>query len=113
MNLKVGTKWGGVWGAEVVGVSDVSVGGRSWRCLRVIQATQEWKRPDRVPTVYAEWYVAETGRTVFFRRYNGPGWRVAGKAGSFESLAGGKEVEHQGITYRHWYDCIPDIALGD
>ncbi len=110
MNLKVGAKWGepgSKWGepaGEVIGVSKVTIAGHSWKCLKVAGVSQESK-------VYAEWYVAETGRTVFFRRYNGPGWRKPERPGSFESLAGQLEVKFQGITFRHWYDCIPDIAL--
>ncbi|MBI2850270.1 MAG: sigma-70 family RNA polymerase sigma factor [Chloroflexi bacterium] len=103
MKLKVGSKWGKS-GTEVVGVSEVTIGGHLWKCLKVAGVSQTSK-------IYAEWYVAETGRTVFFRRYNAAGWRKPERHGSFESLAGNLEVEFQGITFRHWYDCIPDFAL--
>ena len=91
---------------EVIGVSKVTIASRSWKCLKVAGVSPDSK-------TYFEWYVAETGRTVFFRRYNAPGWREreSERPGSFESLAGQLEVELQGITFRHWYDCIPDIAL--
>ena len=103
MKLKAGLKWGEP-ATEVTGVSKVIIAGHSWKCLKVAGVSQESK-------VYAEWYVAKSGRTVFFRRYNGPGWRKPESPGSFESLAGQLEVKFQGITFRHWYDCIPDIAL--
>ena len=111
MKLEVGSKWGGFAGGGVVGVSEVSIDQRSWRCLKVAFAAQHFKNPDGAPAAYAEWYVAETGRTVFFRRYNGQGYAKPESPRSFESLAGNLEVEFQGITFRHSYDCIPDIAL--
>ena len=103
MRLKVGLKWGNS-ATEVTGVAKVTIGGHTWKCLKVAGLSQN-------SMVYAEWYVAENGRTVFFRRYNAPGWRKPEEHGSFESLAGNLDVEFRGITFRHWYDCIPDIAL--
>lgn len=103
MKLSVGSKWGEP-AAEVIGVSEVAIAGHSWKCLKV--ALSEGAK------LHAEWYVAKSGRTVFFRRYNGPGWKRPESPGSYESLAGQLEVKLQGITFRHWYDCIPDIALG-
>jgi RNA polymerase sigma factor (sigma-70 family) len=103
MKLRVGSKWSKS-ATEVIGVSKVTIDGHSWKCLKVATVSQESK-------VYAEWYVAETGRTIFFRRYNASGWRKLEAHGSFESLAGNPEVKFRGITFRHWYDCIPDIAL--
>jgi hypothetical protein len=113
MNLRVGLKWPGFAGGNVVGVSRVAIGERSWRCLKVITVAQHYRVADRSPSVYAEWYVGETGRTVLFRRFNGPGYRRAPEPTSFESLAGSPEVEHEGITFRHAYDCIPDVALAE
>jgi hypothetical protein len=103
MNLKPGMKWGKP-GSEVTGVSNVKINERSWKCLKIVSISQKSE-------VLAEWYVAENGRTVFFRRYNAPGWKSSGSDISFESLAGNIDVEHGGITYRHWYDCIPDFAF--
>jgi len=113
MKLKVGSKWDGFAGGEVVGVSVVTIGRHSWKCLKAATVAQHFKNPDGAPAVYAEWYVAETGRTIFFRRYNGPGYAKPGSSGNFESLAGNFEVEFHGIRFRHWYDCIPDIALAE
>ena len=112
MKLKIGLRWGepgSKWGepaGEVIGVSRVTIARQSWKCLKVVGVAQKSK-------VYVEWYVADTGRTVFFRRYNSLGWREreSERPGSFESLAGQLEVKFQGIPFRHWYDCIPDIAL--
>jgi RNA polymerase sigma factor (sigma-70 family) len=112
MRLSIGVKRRGYEPNEVTGVCRVRVGEREWKCLKVVTAAQSSKSRTGEPAVYAEWYVAKTGRTVFFRRYNGPGWAKHTSPSSFESLKGAPEVRHHGIPYRHWYDCIPDIALG-
>ncbi|MHC4591224.1 MAG: RNA polymerase sigma factor [Planctomycetota bacterium] len=111
MRLTVGVEWGGFCAGRVVGVSQVAIADRKWRCLKVMDTAQNYKTPDGSPAVYAEWYVAETERTVFFRRYNGPGYQPPERPSSFESLEGNLEVECDGVTFRHYYDCIPDIAL--
>ena len=111
MRLKIGAKWEGCEQNEVVGVSQVTIGERSWKCLKIVTVEARHSRDPNLPVTCAEWYVAETGRTVFFRRYNGLGYREPDKPTSFESLAGNLEVGYQGITFRHFYDCIPDIAF--
>ena len=110
MHLRVGAAWGEEDKGQVVVASQVTVGERSWRCLRVAFLSDQGKGGGR-PLVLAEWYVADTGRTVLFRRYNAPGWREPGRPGSFESLEGNREVTFEGVRFRHWYDCIPDHAL--
>jgi hypothetical protein len=113
MRLEVGKEWGGFLGGEVVGVSHVEIGERSWRCLKVVHAGQQRKTKDGSPATYAEWYVADNGRTVLFRRYNGPGYAAPDELRSFESLEGEEEVEYAGITFRHSYNCLSDISLVD
>ena len=112
MTLEVGQKWGEeAERAHVVGVSRVTVADQVWRCLKVAMVSSQGRETAGVPTILAEWYVAEHGRTIFFRRYNAPGWREAGAPGSFEALEGNLEVAYEGVRFRHWYDCIPDHAL--
>jgi RNA polymerase sigma factor (sigma-70 family) len=111
MTLEVGDEWGEMERGHVVGVSRVSVGERAWTCLKVAMLSAQGREGDGVPTILAEWYVAEGGRTVLFRRYNGCGWREPGAPGSYEALEGNLEVEYRGIGFRHWYDCLPDHAL--
>lgn len=84
---------------EVTGVAEVTIDGRTFRCLREV-----WTSFDKedVPLKLAELFVSEHGRTVLFRRYNGRG------AHNFEQLKGNPELEHNGEIYRLWYDCIPD-----
>jgi hypothetical protein len=113
MDLTVGTKWGGFCGGEVTGVARVTIGVNSWRCLKVSNGgCQHYKTVDGSPAAWAEWYVAETGRTVFFRRYNGEGYADPDRPRSFESLEGATEIEFGGKVFRHSYDCVPDVALG-
>jgi RNA polymerase sigma factor (sigma-70 family) len=112
MTLKVGQEWGEkTERTRVAGVSQVSVGDCAWTCLKVAMVSAQGKETGGTPMVLAEWYVADSGRTVFFRRYNGPGWREPGSPGSFEALEGNIEVEYEGCRFRHWYDCIPDHTL--
>ena len=47
MNLKVGSKWRKSE-TEVIGVSKITIAGRSWKCLKVDGLSQESR-------VYAEW----------------------------------------------------------
>jgi RNA polymerase sigma factor (sigma-70 family) len=109
-HLRVGMSWGEADKGQVVGLSQVTVGERSWRCLKVAYLSDQGKGGGR-PLILAEWYVADTGRTVLFRRYNALGWREPGRPGSFEALEGNLEVTCEGVRFRHWYDCIPDHAL--
>ena len=111
MTLAVGMKWESNAEGEAIGVSRVTIGEQSWKCLKVAHAGQHWKTDDGSPSTFAEWYIADTGRTVLFRRYNGAGYAKPDGPRSFESLEGAIEVEHQGKVFRHSYHCIPDIAV--
>ena len=73
------------WILEVSGAARVFIGSKSYRCLKVRWVNQEEKRPKM-----AEYYIADTGRTVYFRRYNGPGYE------NYEDFAGHPEVEFEG-----------------
>jgi RNA polymerase sigma-70 factor (ECF subfamily) len=97
-----------------VGVYDVTIGGKTQRCLRVIDP------PDR--GALAEAYVNADGRTVLWRRYNGaPEWsgsRVRGPhqtPGAVERLRelGNHRLVYNGLEFYHWYDCVTDVALGE
>ena len=109
--LRVGLTWGTGEAHEVIGVTQVTIEDHSWKCLKIATVTARERSPDGTPTVLAEWYVSQDGRTVFFRRYNGAGFREAGKPGSYEALEGNLEVVYKGARFRHWHDCIPDHAL--
>jgi hypothetical protein len=96
-----------------VGAYDVTIGGKTWRCLRVIQAV-----PAQNHLVDA--YINEQGRTVLFRRYNClPYWSrqrpgFENSDGAVERLAevGNRRLVHNGIEFYHWYNCVTDVAVG-
>ena len=88
------------WILEVFGAARIFIGPKSYRCLKVLWAFKDQEKP-----TMAEYYIADTGRTVYFRRYNGSGW------GNYDDLVGHPEVEFEGVIWRHWYDCLPDHAL--
>lgn len=71
-------------------------------CLRETWWTR--KQDGRGHTL-AELYVADSARTIYFRRFNGPAWH------NYDQLAGNPEREHDGVIWRLWYECLPDIAL--
>jgi len=104
MTLRIGTKGSDF---SVTGISKVTIGKNSWKCLKV-----EFLSGHKQPRTFAEWYVADSGRTVFFRRFNGPGYaEKSNSTGNYRLLEGQIEIKRQGIIFRHWYDCIPDTAL--
>lgn len=84
------------WRLEVMNTATVSIGPKVYRCLRVY-----WTAEDAM----LEYYVADTGRTVYLRRFNGP------DATKYEELEGNPEIIRGDIVWRHWYDCLPEHAL--
>jgi len=117
LRLKLGLSWTGheVYrcGSEERGAGEVhhglvdgpfavSVGAGRMLCLR----ENLWSfGSDGTGHVLAELYVAENGRSIYFRRFNGPAWRNYGE------LAGCPERDHDGVRWRLWYECLPDISL--
>lgn len=110
MKLKIGAHKKGCE-EKVIGVSNVTINGKANKCLKVAWTGHQSRSSSGIPTVYAEWYVAQNGRTCLFRRYNGKEYAKPEKPSSFESLAGNLEITYQGVIFRHWYDCIPDIKM--
>jgi len=117
LRLKQGLRWTGHeiyrCGPEERGVGEVNHGlvdgpfevtvpARKRLCLR-----ETWWgfKPDGKGHTLAELYVAENGRSIYFRRFNGPAWR------NYQELAGCPEREHDGVVWRLWYECVPDISL--
>ncbi len=83
-----------------MGAATVSIGPKAYRCLRVHTV---WSAFDG--DTFSEYFVADTGRTICFRRFNGPSYRV------YEELKGNPEIVKAGVVWRHWYDCLPDHVL--
>jgi len=117
LQLRVGDTWigheiyrcgseargeGEVHHGVVEGPFEVALGAGEMLCLR--ETWWSFAADGRGSTM-AELYVAETGRSVYFRRFNGPAWR------NYEQLAGNPEREHDSLIWRLWYECLPDIAL--
>jgi len=117
LRLKTGLAWTGheVYrcGSEERGVGEahhgmvdgpfeVSLPTGKMLCLR-----ENWSsfKPDGAGHIMAELYVAKNGRSVFFRRFNGPAWH------NYDQLTTTPVRDHAGVTWRLWYECIPDISL--
>lgn len=85
-------------------VSLVTINEKTWKTLKLVLIVND---------VCAEWYVAQNGRTVFFRRYNNEKAGRGSYAGelTYEDLAGNLEIEYNGVLYRHYYDSIPEFVL--
>ncbi|MHC5056231.1 MAG: hypothetical protein ACYTKD_16145 [Planctomycetota bacterium] len=101
----------------VAGVCRVAVGGREFRCLRVLYMQPD---PDEEHAIMSEAFLTEEGRTVLRRRYNSSRWaRRDGKPVAFgtkptweEELPGAERVSVDGVVFVHWYDCVGEVALG-
>ena len=95
-----------------VGAYDVTVGERTWRCLRAFEASGGG--------VLVEAYVNQAGRTVLWRRYNAlPEWSSANVRGPYQTPgaverlreSGNQRIVFNGVEYYHWYDCMTDVVL--
>ena len=87
---------------EVVGAARVMVGPKAYRCLKVMNSFSSPQGRESL----AEYYVSDTGRTIYFRRYDGPA-----SSRYSERLKDKPTLEYNGVTWRHFYNCLPDHAL--
>jgi hypothetical protein len=96
---------------EAMGTYRVTVGARSFTCLRVLDVKHEITEED----VLIEAYLTPEGRTVLDRRYNGRMWRRT-KGGDKppwdEEFPEHNRIVIDGVTFVHWYDCLSDRACG-
>jgi len=91
------------------GAFDVTIGERTFTCLRVIDVFGRVSED----CVVMEAFLTRDGRTVLCRRYNGLRWhRKEGEPGWDERLPTHQRLVINGVTYVHWYDCLTDRALG-
>ena len=82
--------------AEANGLFRVRVFDREYKTLRIREVKLGKKG------TLADCYVAlDTGLSVFFRRYNGPGWKNLDKLANEEKVVIGK------TAFLHWYDSVP------
>ncbi|MCD6321836.1 MAG: hypothetical protein J7L77_02305 [Clostridiales bacterium] len=88
------------------GVFKVTVGDRTFECLRVVN------RWNDSPRVLVENYMNRDGRSILFRRYNHPVWKIERyKQRWDEKLPEAKTLAINGEKYIHWYDCLSDIVF--
>ena len=86
----------------VDGYFEVAVPVGSTLCLRETFYTVE---ANGAGLTLAELYVAENGRSVYWRRFNGPAYH------NYQQLETTPRRDHAGIAWRLYYDCLPDISL--
>jgi len=99
--------------AAGAGVWQVSVGGRTWRCLRVLDI---WENPLE-HRMLMEGFLSPEGRTVICRRFNGTHWGVRpDRSGPYPiewdtRLPRAERLTIDGNVYVHWYTCVSAMAL--
>lgn len=99
---------------EGMGVYQVTIGGRSFTCLRVLDVAPVFTEE----SILMEAYLTREGRTVLCRRYNGrqwhrqPGSAHADKPPWDERFPTHNRIVIDGVTFVHWYDCLSDRACG-
>lgn len=103
----------------VGGVWNVQVGDCTYECLRALTLSFRGRREGRTPAQLAakyrtlvEYYINMGGRSVLFRRYNGPAWYPDSQS-SLEALysKGCPALLYNGVEFCLWYDCVPLHAL--
>ena len=99
---------------EPTGVFRVTVGDRSFECLRVIGITV----PLTEENMLEEAYLTREGRTILFRRYNGTRWNLSYNTGHPKEMTWDQRFpDHphiviDGVTFVRWYDCLSNLACG-
>ena len=94
------------------GFYNVTIGGSSQECIRVIDTLGQDEREELV-----EAYLNRQGRTVYWRPYNGRHWRVGTEGVTKDSKPWDERFpDHDGLVvndrvYAHWYDCLTDQSL--
>lgn len=88
------------------GVFDVKVGDKTFECLRVLD------RWENSPRILIENYMSREGRSILFRRYNHPVWKLERYGQRWdEKLPTANRISINGEEYIHWYDCLSDIVF--
>jgi len=91
---------------DVVGRYTVTIGGKEYDCICIINADT------RKTGILTEQFIDANGRTVLWRRFNHDNWKsdTYGQPWS-EKLPNSQRLTVNGETYVHWYDCITDYIL--
>ena len=91
---------------DVVGRYDVTIGGKTYDCLCVIDIETYNSG------VLSEQFIDANGRTVLWRRFNRDNWKFGTyKQHWSEKLPHNERLTVNGELYIHWYDCITDYIL--
>ena len=99
---------------EVIGagVYTVTVADTTETCLRVIDLHGE--KPEDI--LLMEAFLTRDGRAMLSRRYNGVEWQSERRGFRWdERFPDNARLVIDGVTYVHWYDCIPGwpLAVGE
>jgi hypothetical protein len=87
------------------GIFEVTIGERKFECLRLID---RWENTRGL----VENYISRDGRSILFRRYNHPVWKLERyKKRWDEALPDTNRIYINSEKYVHWYDCLSDIVF--
>ena len=91
---------------DVVGRHTVTIGGKTYDCICVIN----------VETysigILSEQFIDANGRTVLWRRFNRDNWNLKMyKQPWGKKLPNNEQLTVNGEMYVHWYDCITDYIM--
>ena len=98
-------------GAIGAGVFRVRIGSRAFTCLRVLDTDG----PPDEKGMLLEAYLTRSGRTAFWRRYNGRLWQeglLRGRGLTWDDMGEVKQIVIDGCLFVHWYDCLTSTSLG-
>ena len=92
---------------DVVGRYNVTIGGKTYDCLCVIDVGSY------EPKVLTEQFIDQNGRTVLWRRFNRDDWAIPlyGNQPWSEKLPDNERYTVNGQLFVHWYDCITDYII--
>lgn len=92
------------WPLDVVGRYTVTIGGKSYDTVCVIDH-------GCYGGITSETYLDENGRTILWRRFNRNDWALDHFHKLWtEQLPDNERLTINGETYVHWYDCTPTIS---
>ena len=93
------------------GTFRVRIGSRAFTCLRVLDTDGEPNEEGML----LEAFLTRSGRTAFWRRYNGRLWQermLKGRGLTQEEMGEVKRIVIDGCQFVHWYDCLTSTSLG-
>lgn len=93
------------WPLDVVGRYTVTIGGKSYDTVCVIDH-------GCYGGITSETYLDANGRTILWRRFNRNDWALDHFHKLWtEQLPDNERITVNGVTHVHWYDCITDYIL--